>query len=397
MKRKSWIIAGAAAVAGVTVLAWAFAPKPLEVEAATAAPGHFETAISEDGMTRLRDSYRVTAPLSGQLRRITLREGDAVASGAVVATIEPALAPMLDARTLREQQARVDMALAQVQQANAHVAATEVAQQRARDELARGEQLASKGFIAAGKLSDARLALQGAQKEGEMAQAARRIAVHEVTLARAALAAVTAPGGKAREFALRSPIAGRVLRLVQTSESFVTPGTPLLELGDVANLEVVADVLTADAAQARPGSMVAIERWGGPVLAGRVRLIEPAAFTKVSVLGVEEQRVKVIVEIASAPAEWTRLGVGYRVGVRIITQAQDNALKVPVSAVFPLPEGGMAVFVIEDGKARLRKVGLGGRSDREAWIREGLAKGARVIVYPPTALQDGSRVQVRGV
>ncbi len=396
MKRKTWIIGSAAGAALAAVLAWAFAPRPLAVEVGSAALGRFEASIAEDGITRLRDTYRVTAPLAGLLRRIALREGDPVAAGAALATIEPALAPMQDARTLREQRERVELAAAHAGRADARIAQAQVALARARDELARSEQLARQGFVAESKLSADRLALQAGQRELDMARAERHIADHEVALARAALLAVRAgDGGAGRAFTLRAPIAGRVLRLHQTSETFATPGMPLMELGEPADSEVVAEVLTADAAQARPGSPVLIDRWGGPPLQGRVRLVEPAAFTKISVLGVEEQRVKVVIDITSPPAQWRNLGIGYRVGVRIVTLAVDKALLAPVSAVFPLPKGGMAVFVVEQGHARLRPVRIGARNDSAAWISEGLAPGARVIVYPPAELRDGVRVQVR--
>jgi HlyD family secretion protein len=401
MKRKTWIYAGAGAVALAALLAWAFAPRPLEVEAAAVVAGPFETSIGEDGMTRLRDSYRLYAPLTGTLRRIALREGDPVARDAVVAVMAPALAPMQDARTLREQRERIGMADAQLRRAGARIDAARVALQRSQDELARSEQLAGRGYIAASKLSGDRLALQSGQKELEMAQAEQHVAAHEAAMARAAMAAVGANADSRGDFPLRSPIAGRVLRLPLTSETFVTPGTLLMELGDKGQLEVVADVLTVDAAQARPGSPVRIERWGGPVLQGRVRLIEPAAFTKISVLGVEEQRVKVVIDIDSAPAQWSRLGIGYRVGVRIVTLASDKVLTVPVSAVFPLPPAQfkdgrtMGVYVIDKGRARLRAVQLGGRNDSQAWIRDGVAEGARVIVYPAAEIGDGVRVHER--
>jgi HlyD family secretion protein len=208
----------------------------------------------------------------------------------------------------------------------------------------------------------------------------------------------------ARAFALRAPTAGRVLRVAQTSETTVALGTPLLELGDTRSLEVVAELLTADALQAKPGSRVLIERWGGDeVLQGRVRRVEPAAFTKVSALGVEEQRVKVLIDIDSAPEQWRALGDGFRVGVRIVTMAVDNALKVPVSAVFPVPDresgmqGGMAVFTVEHDRARITPVQVGARNGAHAWVQHGLTPGGTVIVYPPSSVKDGVRVKARKV
>jgi HlyD family secretion protein len=203
-----------------------------------------------------------------------------------------------------------------------------------------------------------------------------------------------------RGLAVRAPVAGRVLRVVQASETVVPFGTPLLELGDLSTLEVVAELLTADALQARPGSPVVITRWGGAPLSGRVRRVEPAAFTKISALGVEEQRVRVLIDIASPPAAWRALGVGYRVNVRIVTLAVERALTVPVSAVFPIPQGpqqgrGMAVYTVADGRARLVPLEVAARNDALAWVRAGLEAGARVIIYPGAEITDGVRVRLR--
>ncbi|MDE2400408.1 MAG: HlyD family efflux transporter periplasmic adaptor subunit [Burkholderiales bacterium] len=404
MKKRTWIYWGGGATVAVALMAWAFAPRPIEVEVAKVTQGHFETTIDEEGKTRLRERYVVSAPLSGLLTRITLREGDAVDANAVVATLTPVLAPIVDERTLREQQVRVEITQAQVQRANARVEGAKVALQQARNEVKRSEQLAGQGFVSPTKLDIDRLAVMAAQKELEAASQERHIAGHEVEQAQAALMAVRSPERLgSRAFALRSPTAGRVLRVVQSSETAVALGTPLLELGDTKDLEVVAELLTTDALQARPGSRVLIERWGGPgLLEGRVRLVEPSAFTKVSALGVEEQRVKVLIDISSPPEQWQALGDGFRVGVRIVTMTTEQAVRVPVSAVFPLPQGeglqgGMAVFTVDGGRARLTPVQVGARNNQDAWVRKGLASGETVVIYPPTTVNDGARVTVRKV
>jgi HlyD family secretion protein len=273
-----------------------------------------------------------------------------------------------------------------------------IAFELARFDLGRNEQLAGQNFLSPAKLDADRLALQAAQKDVEAALESRHVAEHEAEVARAALLAVRAPAGAANAFPVRAPVAGRVLRVTQGSEATVALGAPLLEIGDTTQLEIVAELLTTDALQARPGSLVRIERWGGlGTLEGRVRLVEPAAFTKVSALGVEEQRVNVLIELTSPPASWQALGDGYRVGVRIVTQAQASVLRVPVSAVFPHADGGMAVFVLEGGRARLTPVELGGRNGSQAWIRSGIAEGATVVVYPAAALRDGARAKARHV
>jgi HlyD family secretion protein len=403
MKTTTWIYLSGAVLAAVALAAWAFAPRPLEVEVAGVVKGYFQTTIDEDGKTRLRDRYIVSAPLAGHLARIGLREGDAVAANAVVATLTPALSPMLDERTLRELQVRVEVTDAQVQRVKARIGLAKVGVQQARNEAQRSEQLALQGFVSATKLETDRLAALAAQKELDAAVEEGHVAGHEVEQARAALLAVRNPERSgSRAFALRSPIAGRVLRVAQTSETTVALGAPLVEVGNTEELEVVAELLTTDALKATPGSRVLIERWGGDrELEGRVRLVEPAAFTKVSALGVEEQRVKVLLDITSPPDQWRALGDGFRVGVRIVTLAVDEAVKVPVSALFPLParDGGsaasMAVFTLEDNRARLRPVEMVARNGAEAWVRKGLETGTTVIVYPAAGVRDGARVRVR--
>jgi HlyD family secretion protein len=405
MKKKTWIYAAGGLAAGLALLAWAFAPRPVEVEAAAVTQGHFETTIDEDAKTRLRERYVVSAPLAGRLTRITLREGDMVDEHAVVATLAPTLSPMLDERTVREQQLRVEITEAQLQRVNARIERAKVSLLQARNEVQRSEQLAGQGFVAQTKLETDRLALLAAQKELDMALEERHVSGHEVEQARAALVAVRgADRAGSRGFAVRAPIAGRVLRVAQASETVVALGTPLLELGDTRALEVVAELLTTDALQAQPGSRVVIGRWGGPgVLEGRVRLVEPAAFTKVSALGVEEQRVRVLIDLTSPPEQWRALGDGYRVSVRIVTRSIDDAVQVPTSAVFPLPDvdgapkGRMAVFALDEGRARMTAVQVGARNGEHAWVQRGLEPGRTVIVYPSNAVKDGTRVAVRKV
>lgn len=400
MKRSTIITGAAVAAALLALVAWAIAPRPVEVEAAAAVMGPFETTIDEDARTRLAERYVVSAPLAARLARITLREGDAVRAGDVVARLQPVLTPLLDERSRREQQSRVDGSQAALQQAGKRVGAARVALERARDELQRSEQLAQQGFVSATKLGADRLAAQAAQKDLEAAVEGEQVAHHEWQQARVALGVSRSGGGAA--FELRAPVAGRVLKLHQSSEGTVALGTPLLDIGDVARLEVVAELLTADALQAQPGSAVRIERWGGPVvLDGRVRRVEPAAFTKVSALGVEEQRVNVIIDIVSAREQWAALGDGFRVGVRIVTRSEPKVLKVPVGAVFPLPAPaqGHGVFVVDGRRARLQSVQQRARNGAEAWLADepgkGLAEGTRVIVYPGADVHDGVAVRVR--
>ena len=434
MKRNTWIAVVVAGVAAAGALAWAFAPRPVEVEAVAATRGPFETAVEEDGRTRVSQRYAVTSPMAGRLRRIALREGDAVQAGQPVAWIEPQLSPLLDERTRREQQAHVAAVQAALERAGTRVRAAQVGVEQALNEQRRTAQLVAQGFVSPAKADTDRLALEAATRERESAVESERVSRYELQQARVALEVAsgvtrpaTAPSGlgastapstqgpprqdaesapSARVFTVRAPAAGTVLRVHQASEGVVALGTPLLDLADTARLEIVAELLTSDAAAARPGSPVRIERWGGQgTLQGRVRRVEPAAFTKVSALGVEEQRVNVLIDLDPQAAA-AALGDGWRVVVRIITRQEADVLRVPVSAVFPwsgpVGEGAaqdtaerMGVFVLEGGRARLRPVQVAARNGSLAWVRSGLAPGEVVIAYPPAAVADGVRVQAR--
>ena len=385
------------------LLAWAFAPRPVEVEVAEATVGHFETTIDEDARTRLRDRFVVSAPMAGRLQRVTLREGDAVKAGATIATLLPVMSPMVDERTLEAQRARIGVTEAEVERAATRIEAAKVVLEQARIEQRRTEQLAQQGFVAPTKIDADRLAVQSAQRELDTAVQGAHVARHGLEEARAALSALREGTGRGG-FALHAPVDGRVLKVQDRSEATVALGAPVLEIGDTSKMEIVAELLTTDALLAQPGSAVRIERWGGPTaLQGRVRLIEPAAFTKVSALGVEEQRVNVLIDILSPPTQWAALGDGYRVGVRIVTRSEDAALRVPVSAVFPLPKAdaagtaNAAVFIDDAGHARLQPVNVAARNDREAWIRSGVAAGTKVVVYPPSTIVDGTAIRERKI
>jgi HlyD family secretion protein len=407
MNKKTWWIVGAAGLGAVALLAWAFAPSPVAVEVAAVTRAAFETSVEEDGQTRLQERYTVSAPLAGRLARITLREGDVVSEGQVLATFSPATAALLDERSAREQASRVQTAQAQVQLTAARVAGAQAALAQANSALQRTQQLATQGFVAPSKVDTDRLLQQAAQSDQAAAIAARHVAELDLQTAQVALTLSRSPNPGSTAFGVRSPVAGRVMKLLQSSEGVVALGSGLLELGDTQRLEVVADLLTTDALQTPPGAPVRIERWGGPgVLTGQVRRVEPGAVTKVSALGVEEQRVKLHITLTSPPAAWQALGDGFRVSVRIVMQQVADAVQVPVSAVFPLPaapgaaagvEPQMAVFVLAGGKARQVPITLGARNGSMAWVRSGLKPDQQVIVYPGAAVADGVKVKVRAV
>jgi HlyD family secretion protein len=331
---KTTLMAAAAALAAVAALAWAFAPRPVDVETAVVERGRFEQSIEEDGRTRLKDRYTISAPVAARVARITLREGDRVNAGDAVAVLTPVMSAMVDERGTREATARLQAAQAGVALAAARAERARVAQEEARLELLRTEKLAREGFLSASRLDSARLALDAARRELEAAQAQREVAAHERSQAAAALQpAGGVPTGQ--PLVVRSPVAGVVLKVPLQSEGTIAPGTALLDVGDPARMEVLAELLTTDAVQAQPGTRTVIERWGGPPVQGRVRRVEPAAFTKVSALGIEEQRVNVLIDITDPPAAWRSMGDGFRVTVRVVTQAADDAVLVPVGALFP--------------------------------------------------------------
>lgn len=392
MKRK--LLPLLALLAFIAVLGWAFYPKPVAVDVAEIRTGRFERRIEEDGRTRLRERFVVSAPVAGRLARVTLREGDEVQQGQVVATLWPVTPALLDERRLAEQREQVAAAEAGVQRAQAGVAKAEAALAQAEAELRRNEALAARGFISANQVDSVRLAAQLRQRELESAREERNAARHQLAQLRIAL---RQSGGReaaaGRPLPVRSPASGKVLRLRQQSEAVLAAGTPLLEVGDPGSMEVLVDLLTEDAAQVRPGAMATLANWGGPEgLQARVRLVEPSAFTKVSALGVEEQRVNVLLDIVSPPERWQALGDNYKVDVSLPVQSAEDATMVPVGCLFPRGSRS-ALFVFDGGRARLQEVELVARNGQDAWIRSPLEPGARVIAYPPATLQDGDRVR----
>lgn len=393
--RRKHLAWGAAAAIALGLLAWAFTPRPVQVETAVAAVSHFEQGIEEDSQTRLKDRYTVSAPVAARLVRIALKEGDRVAAGDVVAVLLPTMSAMIDERSAREAQARYQAARANVTAAVARVDRAAVSRDKAQIDLERTEKLARQGFVAPSRLDEARLGTTGAARELEAARAAQDAAEHERDQAAAALQPATGSVRAGKPLTLRSPVEGVVLRVPLASEATVAAGAPVMDIGDPRRLEVMAELLTTDAVQAQPGRRAVVERWGGPPVEGVVRRVEPGAFTKVSALGIEEQRVKVLVDLVDPPVGWEVMGDGYRVTLRVITQSVDQALVVPVGALFPIADGGMAVYRLESGRAKLQLVDVGGRNGSEAWIRSGLERGQVVIVYPPPAVQDGKRVAVR--
>ncbi len=386
------LVAGALAVVGLIVAA--FLPKPVPVELAAVISGPMRVTVDEEGKTRVKERYLVSAPLVGRLRRIELHAGDPVQAGkTVLASIEPADPALLDARTRAESEARVRAAEAARRRATAELAQARVAEQQAQKELERARGLAARQNIPEKALERAELDAQSAVQAVAAAESAVQIAEYELQMARAALQYTQEGGG--RSLLLRSPIDGAVLRVLQESAGLVTAGTPLLEVADPSNMEIVVDLLSADAVQVKPGFEVIIENWGGErPLRGRVRRVDPSGFTKVSALGIEEQRVNVIIDFLDPREAWASLGDGYRVETRTIIWKKDSALKAPASAVF-LQGEGWAVFVASGGRAVLRPVQIGRRNGLEAEVLGGLVEHQMVIVHPSDKVADGIAVASR--
>jgi HlyD family secretion protein len=379
----------------LALLAVALWPSATPVDVATALEGPLQVTVDEEGETRIHDRFVVSAPVAGRVLRIELEPGDAVKSGeTVVATFLP---EALDPRAHAEARAALAAAEAALGSARAEKRRAEAASELARAELERQRALFDQRIVSRETLDSVETQERSSREALEAAAFAETAAEHEADRARARLlsASQTGDSGKAKPLVLRSPVDGVVLRRHRESESVVGAGEPLLDLGDPRHLEIVSDLLSTDAVRVRPSQLVLIEQWGGEeALRGRVRLVEPSGFMKVSALGVEEQRVNVVIDFEDPQGAWRVLGDGYRVEVRIVVWEDDHVLKVPTGSLFRRGDE-WAVFVLQGGRARLRAVRVGRRNGREAQILSGLEKGSRVVVYPGDTLRDGSRASPR--
>ena len=382
-----------AAAAGIV---WSVMPRPIPVETATVTKGRFVATVDEDGKTRVRERYVVATPLAGRLTRIRLKAGDQVAADDVIATIAPSPAPFLDPRSRREAEERLGAAEATIERTKAAVERTRAQADQASNDLARTRTLVEHGVATIQAQERAELAMRVADRDLRAAEFQNHAAEHELAQAKALLAQY-GDGAKAppETWNITAPVPGLVLKVNQESETIVQAGMPIMEIGDPLDLEIVVDVLSTDAVAIHPGAEVTIDNWGGQgTLDGRVRRIEPAAFTKISTLGVEEQRVNVLIDITSRPEKWRGLGDGYQVDTRIAVFTQEDATIVPAGALFR--KGDIwNVFAEVDGRAEARAVTLLRRSGRFAAVSSGLAPGDRVIVYPSDRIASGSRVAAR--
>jgi HlyD family secretion protein len=381
----------AAGIGIALILGFALWPQPADVDIAQVSRQDVRVSIDEDGMARVRRRFLVSAPLAGRLQRITLEPGDRVARGRVVARLIPPAPVLLDARARTELTAAAAAADAALERARAERQRAGAALERARSLVQRQRDLAKAGILPADRLEADESASRVAEEEKRAADFAVEQVEHEVQVARARLETPAAAGGAIEVFA---PIDGVVLRRHRESESDVHAGDPLLEIGDPSQLEIVADVLSADAVRIATGSDVIIEGWGGPPLAGLVRRVEPSGFMKVSALGVEEQRVNVIVDFREPGDVPKELGDGYRVDVSITLSEAKNVLTVPVGSLFRDGEN-WAVMTIVEGRAHLQTVTVGQRNDSAAEILGGLQEADTVILHPPDTVREGVRVRPR--
>jgi HlyD family secretion protein len=395
LKRIAAVILLAAIAAG---LYYALRPQPVAVDLAAIDRGPMEVAIEEEGVARIRDVFRVSAPIAGRVERLPVHVGDAVeANRTVVASIHPADPPFHDIRTRRELQAAVDAARAAVSLAEAQVESAETNVRLMRSELERARELAERATISVRAFEKAAADLDTAEARLKETQAALALRRSELASAEARL---IEPGLADFEdqdaccATVLAPSDGTVLRLLSESEQVVLAGGPLLEIGDPANLEIVVHLLSSDAVAVAPKALARVVGWGGPELTARLRRIDPAAYTKVSALGIEEQRVDAVFDIVDPRARWERLGHEFRVIVRIPTWHAEDALRLPLGALFRRGEQ-WHVYRASEGTAALTPVAIGHRNSRFAEVTDGLAAGDIVVLHPSDRVSDGVAVAAR--
>ena len=395
--RKRMLVWGGVVLVLLVLVGIAVAPRPVPVDLVAVDRGTLRVTLDHEGKTRVHDRFVVSAPVAGQVLRIELEPGDPVVAGkTVMATFEPGVPPLLDVRSRAEAEARVRAARATLDQAQAELSKAQTEQAFAQEQAERSRRLAADGIASKETLDAAEAEARGRAEARKAAESAARAAEHELEAARAALVDGGDPAvaPKRTAITMRAPVDGVVLRRIHESKAVVPAGEPLLELADPADLEIVADYLSTDAVRIRPGMAVLIDQWGGGTLRGRVRRVEPYGFLKISALGVEEQRVNVIIVFDDPREAWKSLGDGYRVEARTIVWERTGVVKVPTGALFRHGES-WAVFAVEGGRARLKSVEVGQRNGLEAEVLKGLSPGELVVAHPSDAVRDGVRVARR--
>ncbi|HEV2387903.1 MAG TPA: efflux RND transporter periplasmic adaptor subunit [Candidatus Acidoferrales bacterium] len=390
MKRaiRAWVWASvlvAVAIAGFLFLR----PRPVPADVAQVSRGPMMVTVEEEGETRIHDHFVISAPVAGRLLRIYLHAGDGVVPGQIVARLLPA---PIEPRQRAELVAQVAAAAATKREASAQVERAQNEHEQQQRDRSRAEQLASSGVISRKALEQAQTAEVTGGKALDAARNRVEAAASQEAAAQARLLEAERSGPAGVVVAVKSPLKGRVLRLLQQSERVVSAGEPLLDLGYSPRLEVVTDVLSTEAVKVHPGDPVQLEGWGGSKkIRARVRLVEPSGFTKVSALGIEEQRVNVVIDFVDPPGP---LGDGYRVEARIIVWQAQSVVKLPTSALFRQGQS-WAVFAVEGGRAHLREVEIGHRNASEAEVLGGINAGGTVILHPTNQIEEGIRVGTR--
>jgi len=392
-RRIRWIVTSGLAImamGSLVVLLW---PRPLDVEAAVVRTGPLAETVSDQGVARVRQAYVVAAPVNGRLERLPLEVGDrVVADQTIVARIRPTLPEFLDPRTRAQAESNVQAARSALEATVAQRDRLRADATRTRDQLRRASDLARQGVVAPQELETAQTEADAAANALRAADADIRTRQANLTSAQAAIA--NPPAAASQIVTVTSPASGVVTRLLQQSERTVAVGTQLVEVGDTKGLEAAIEFLSQDAVKIKPGNQAEIYNWGGPAnIPAEVRLVEPQGFTKVSALGVEEQRSLVILQFTGQPAGWAGLAPGYRVWGRVFLRTVPAATLVPLGALVR-DRGDWAVYRIEQGHAHLRSIRIGTLTDRDAELLSGLSPGDRVIVYPSDQVQDGLRIRV---
>jgi HlyD family secretion protein len=394
ISRKFLLIALSAAL--VAAFAIALRPNPVAVDLAPVSRGPLRVTLDEEGETRVRERFVVSAPFAARVLRVELEPGEPVRAGeTVLVTLRPGTPSLLNARDRTSLEARVRSAQAAVGRARSQRDRARAELRFAESDLRRQKSLGKQGIVSTETVELSELGVETRRETLAATEYEVQTAQAELEAARAALLEAGDSGASSGIYELRSPVNGVVLRRLRESEAVVAAGEPLLEVGEARDLEVVSDMLSTDAAQLRPGHRVEIEQWGGgDVLQGRVRRIEPSGFTKVSALGVEEQRVWVVMDLVDPPERRIALGDGFRVEVRVVTWERDGVLQVPTSALFR-DEQGWKVFALENGRAVRRTVDVGHQNGLAAEIRSGLKEGDQVILHPSGEIAEGVDVQER--
>ncbi len=368
-------------------------PDPVEVETASVSFGSLRVTVQEDGKTRIREKYTVSAPVAGRVSRIELDPGDACTEDTLLAVILPSDPAILDARARAEALARVQAAESAVQRAKSSGEQAKISLELNEAKFERAEKLLPSRAVSQTEYDVARAERLASVQAIETSRFDQEIAAYELDMAKAAVKQFDGEDESVNPFEVHAPIRGRVLRVIQESSAVIGVGTPLIEIGDPGNLEIEIDVLSTDAVRIQPGSEVLIEHWGGgSPLSGYVRVVEPAAFTKISSLGVEEQRVNVIAEFNEPPDRIAALGDGYRVEAKILVSEINRALLVPNSALFR-HQRQWHVLKIVNGYAVLQQVDVGLQNESHTEVLDGLVLGDRVIVYPSDSISPGTPVR----